>query len=38
MKDALEGVATVPVIYAASGICHVYVDADADLDAASGSS
>jgi glutamate-5-semialdehyde dehydrogenase len=26
-------VATVPVIYAASGNCHVYVDADADLDA-----
>ena len=26
--------ATVPVIYAASGNCHVYVDAGADLDAA----
>ena len=26
--------ATVPVIYAASGNCHVYVDASADLDAA----
>ncbi len=31
LKDALKGVATVPVIYAASGNCHVYVDADADL-------
>ena len=34
LKKALEGVATVPVIYAASGNCHVYVDATADLDAA----
>jgi glutamate-5-semialdehyde dehydrogenase len=34
LKAALERVATVPVIYAASGNCHVYVDADADLDAA----
>ncbi len=34
LKDALKAVATVPVIYAASGNCHVYVDADADLDAA----
>jgi glutamate-5-semialdehyde dehydrogenase len=34
LKDALKGVATVPVIYAASGNCHVYVDASADLDAA----
>jgi glutamate-5-semialdehyde dehydrogenase len=34
LKAALKGVATVPVIYAASGNCHVYVDADADLDAA----
>ncbi len=34
LKKALESVATVPVIYAASGNCHVYVDADADLDAA----
>lgn len=32
LKDALKGVATVPVIYAASGNCHVYVDASADLD------
>jgi glutamate-5-semialdehyde dehydrogenase len=34
LKAALKGVATVPVIYAASGNCHVYVDADAELDAA----
>ncbi len=34
LKNALKGVATVPVIYAASGNCHVYVDASADLDAA----
>jgi glutamate-5-semialdehyde dehydrogenase len=34
LKAALKGVATVPVIYAASGNCHVYVDASADLDAA----
>jgi glutamate-5-semialdehyde dehydrogenase len=34
LKAALREVATVPVIYAASGNCHVYVDADADLDAA----
>jgi glutamate-5-semialdehyde dehydrogenase len=32
LKAALEEVATVPVIYAASGNCHVYVDASADLD------
>jgi glutamate-5-semialdehyde dehydrogenase len=32
LKAALTGVATVPVIYAASGNCHVYVDADANLD------
>ena len=31
LKKALEGVATVPVIYAAAGNCHVYVDASADL-------
>jgi glutamate-5-semialdehyde dehydrogenase len=31
LKHALRGVATVPVIYAASGNCHVYVDAAADL-------
>lgn len=34
LKAALQGVATVPVIYAAAGICHVYVDAAADLAAA----
>ena len=34
LKKALEGVATVPVIYAAAGNCHVFVDASADLDAA----
>jgi glutamate-5-semialdehyde dehydrogenase len=34
LKDALQAVATVPVIYAASGNCHVFVDAAADLDAA----
>src|SRR4051794_8235092 len=31
LKAALSAVATVPVIYAASGNCHVYVDASADL-------
>ncbi len=31
LKAALKGVATVPVIYAASGNCHVYVDATASL-------
>jgi glutamate-5-semialdehyde dehydrogenase len=34
LKAALEQVATVPVIYAASGNCHVYVDASADLERA----
>jgi glutamate-5-semialdehyde dehydrogenase len=34
LKAALKAVATVPVIYAASGNCHVFVDATADLDAA----
>jgi glutamate-5-semialdehyde dehydrogenase len=34
LKAALKGVATVPVIYAASGNCHVYVDASADLESA----
>ncbi|HTB69873.1 MAG TPA: glutamate-5-semialdehyde dehydrogenase [Solirubrobacteraceae bacterium] len=29
LKEALQAVATVPVIYAASGNCHVYVDASA---------
>jgi len=32
LKQALAAVAKVPVIYAASGNCHVYVDASADLD------
>jgi glutamate-5-semialdehyde dehydrogenase len=31
LKAALKGVATVPVIYAAAGNCHVYVHSDADL-------
>lgn len=31
LKKALDGVATVPVIFAASGNCHVYVDRAADL-------
>jgi glutamate-5-semialdehyde dehydrogenase len=34
LKAALLEHATVPVIYAASGNCHVYVDADADLEQA----
>jgi len=34
LKAALKAVATVPVIYAASGNCHVFVDASADLAAA----
>jgi glutamate-5-semialdehyde dehydrogenase len=34
LKNALKSVATVPVIYAASGNCHVFVDASADLDRA----
>ncbi|HEX4466031.1 MAG TPA: glutamate-5-semialdehyde dehydrogenase [Solirubrobacteraceae bacterium] len=34
LKAALADVATVPVIYAASGNCHVYVDASADLASA----
>ncbi|HXN36544.1 MAG TPA: glutamate-5-semialdehyde dehydrogenase [Solirubrobacteraceae bacterium] len=34
LKDALQAVATVPVIYAASGNCHVYVDASADIEQA----
>ncbi len=32
LKAALKDVATVPVMYAASGNCHVYVDATASLD------
>ena len=34
LKNALKKVATVPVIYAAAGNCHVYVHADADLEMA----
>ncbi len=34
LKAALRGVATVPVIYAASGNCHVFVDRSADLEVA----
>jgi glutamate-5-semialdehyde dehydrogenase len=34
LKAALRAVATVPVIYAASGNCHVYVEASADPDMA----
>jgi glutamate-5-semialdehyde dehydrogenase len=34
LKQALKDVATVPVIYAAAGNCHVYVHADADLELA----
>jgi glutamate-5-semialdehyde dehydrogenase len=34
LKAALKDVATVPVIYAASGNCHVYVDRTADLEQA----
>src|SRR5689334_3556501 len=34
LKKALTEYATVPVIYAASGNCHVYVDASADLEKA----
>ena len=34
LKAALQEVATVPVIYAASGNCHVYVDETADLEQA----
>jgi len=34
LKAALKALATVPVIYAASGNCHVYVDESADVDEA----
>ena len=34
LKAALEAVAEVPILYAASGNCHVYVDAGADLEMA----
>jgi glutamate-5-semialdehyde dehydrogenase len=31
LKEALKAVATVPVMYAAAGNCHVFVDASADV-------
>jgi glutamate-5-semialdehyde dehydrogenase len=34
LKRALKDVATVPVIYAAAGNCHVYVHSEADLEMA----
>jgi glutamate-5-semialdehyde dehydrogenase len=34
LKDALKSVATVPVMYAAAGNCHVYVHEDAELEMA----
>ena len=34
LKDAIKAVATVPVMYAAAGNCHVYVDAGADPEMA----
>src|SRR5204863_195387 len=34
LKNAIKAVATVPVMYAAAGNCHVYVDAEADLEMA----
>ena len=34
LKEAIKEVATVPVMYAAAGNCHVYVHADADLEMA----
>jgi glutamate-5-semialdehyde dehydrogenase len=34
LKEALKAVATVPVMYAAAGNCHVYVHEDADLEMA----
>src|SRR5438132_12211262 len=34
LKEALQSVARVPVIYAASGNCHIYVDSAADLEQA----
>ncbi len=34
LKNALKEHATVPVMYAAAGNCHVYVDAGADVDMA----
>jgi glutamate-5-semialdehyde dehydrogenase len=34
LKEAIKAVATVPVVYAAAGNCHVYVHAEADLEMA----
>ncbi|HWO16012.1 MAG TPA: glutamate-5-semialdehyde dehydrogenase [Solirubrobacterales bacterium] len=34
LKAALKGIATVPMMYAAAGNCHVYVHSDADLEMA----
>ena len=34
LKEALKSAATVPVMYAAAGNCHVYVHEDADLEMA----
>lgn len=34
LKAAIQAVATVPVMYAASGNCHVYVHSEADLEMA----
>jgi glutamate-5-semialdehyde dehydrogenase len=34
LKAAIKGVATVPVMYAAAGNCHVYVHSEADLEMA----
>jgi glutamate-5-semialdehyde dehydrogenase len=34
LKEVLKEVATVPVMYAAAGNCHVYVHDDADLESA----
>jgi len=34
LKEAIKAVATVPVMYAAAGNCHVYVHADAELEMA----
>jgi len=34
LKEAIKAVATVPVMYAAAGNCHVYVHVEADLEMA----
>jgi glutamate-5-semialdehyde dehydrogenase len=34
LKQALQAVASVPVIYAASGNCHIFLDASAELEQA----